>query len=263
VHLAACFEDNDKVKNSSGYDVSRVNAEGTANLAEAVSRGNLKHFILASSISVYDGLMTSDVINESTTARPDNAYGRSKVESERIVCETASVSGFKATILRIPFVYGPGNKRNIYRMIQAVDRGRFFMIGSGQNSRSAVYVGNLVDAISLVLNDEGCHSGLYIVTDNKDYTLMEIYSAIAEALGKTPSKIFIPKNLGKFCARILDVLEKITGRTFCFDSDIYKRLTRTFRFSCEKIRRELGYIPKKDLYSAIDETIEWYKKTGK
>ena len=52
--------------------------------------------------------------------------------------------GFKTTILRLPLVYGPGNKGNVYNMVTAIDNGRFVMMGRGQNKRSMVYVGNVV-----------------------------------------------------------------------------------------------------------------------
>ena len=266
VHLAACFRDNIMKKNDNDM-VYRVNVEGTRNIVEILSRGKLKHFIFSSSISVYDGLETTERIDETTEPRPDNVYGRSKLEAEKIVREAADRKGFKTTVLRPPFVYGPGNKRNIYRMIEAVDRGWFCFVGRGDNIRSAVYVGNLVQAVMLVLDDQRTRGGVYIVTDNKDYTLKEIHSAIARILRKKGSKIFIPLKLGKFCARGLDIVERFTGRKMIFDSDDLKKFTRAFIFSCDKFCGEFGYLPESDFYSTIEETVNWYidlkKKKGR
>ena len=100
------------------------------------------------------------------------------------------------TSLRLPLVYGPGNKGNIYKMIEAVDRGRFVMIGRGANRRSMVYVGNVVDAAISVVNNSRADGSVYIVTDGIDYSLKDLYDTISKSLGKRPRSFFIPM-LGK------------------------------------------------------------------
>ena len=43
------------------------------------------------------------------------------------------------------------------------------------------------------------------------------------------------------------------------DSEVIRKLTRSFCFSSKKIQREIGFIPKYNFYSTINNTISWYK----
>lgn len=258
-HLAAKFPQglsSDKEENRRLYE---VNVEGTRNVLEALSPGRLRHFIFFSSVSVYDGIMTEERIDELTEVNPDNAYGQSKLAAEGLVRDFGQNAGVKTTVLRVPFVYGAGNKRNIFRMMEAVDHGKFFLIGPGRNLRSGIYVDNLVEAAILVVNKDIAGDKTYIVTDDRDYTLKELYEEMSKALGRKPAKIYIPFKLGRFLAAGGDLLEKTAGKQLVFNSDVLRRLTRSFYFSSKKICREVGYKPENDFCSTIDRVVAWYK----
>lgn len=85
-----------------------INEEGTANVADAaLSQPHRPFLIHASSREVYGNLARLPA-RESDAAAPHNAYGRSKVASERIVGDAAGL-GLPVGILRLSNVYGTTN----------------------------------------------------------------------------------------------------------------------------------------------------------
>ncbi|MBU4220138.1 MAG: hypothetical protein KKA10_00685 [Euryarchaeota archaeon] len=50
-------------------------------------------------------------------------------------------------------------------------------------------------------------------------------------------------------------------KTLPFNSDVLNKLAGTLTFSSLKIREEIGFKPKYDLYNTINETIESYRRS--
>jgi nucleoside-diphosphate-sugar epimerase len=95
-------------------DESRVIDAGTANLLRWIGerlRGT--RVVYASSVAVCDRAGRSDgPLNEDSPSHPRTVYGRTKLRGESIIREASSRLGFTYTILRLPTVYGPGQKRD-------------------------------------------------------------------------------------------------------------------------------------------------------
>jgi len=236
----------------------KVNLEGTQNILESLKEFS-GHFIFFSSISVYDGLDTDQEITEETEVLPINDYGKSKILAEQLVAQYGNKGNFLTTSLRLPFVYGPGTKGNILKMIQAIDQNRFILIGKGHNKRTPVYIGNVIDLALLVMNNKGADGKCYIVTDGKAYTLKNLYDTTAQALGRKVIPFYVPFALARLCARVGDSIGRIKGSQAMFDSEILKRITSRNCFSSKKICDELGFRPRYDYPNTINETIAWYK----
>jgi len=122
-----------------------INVTGTRNMLEACDREAVRHVVYFSSVKAM-AEEAEGILDESFPPHPTTAYGRTKLEAEEALRQFGREHGIKTTTLRLPLVYGPGNKGNVYRMIEAVDRGRFAIIGRGDNRRSMVYVENVVEA---------------------------------------------------------------------------------------------------------------------
>ena len=144
-------------------------------------------------------------------------------------------------------------------MIEAVDNGRFVMMGKGLNKRSMVYVGNVVAAAMAVVDREEIYSKIYIVTDGIDYTVKNLYKIIAQGLDKKPFPFYVPIRLAKGFALLGDIGGKIMRNPLPFNSDVLRKLTSSLTFSSQRIQEEIGFEPKYNLYNTIDETIKWYR----
>jgi len=256
-HLAAKVHDF-STEDQAAEEHFAVNVQGTRNILDECANSGIRHFVYFSSVKAM-AEESADHLDETSAPSPATPYGKSKLEAEKLVAEYGKKYGFKTTSLRLPLVYGPGNKGNIYRMIEAVDRGRFIMIGRGENKRSMVYVGNVTDAALAVTDSPGVEDKVFIVTDGIDYTVRELYAVISKGLSKRPLPFYIPMSIAKGLALVGDAAGAIVRKPLPFNAEVLEKLTNTFTFSSMKIQKEIGFKPKYNLHNTIDETVGWYK----
>lgn len=256
-HLAAKVHDFSNKGNNADEHFT-VNVSGTKNILDECIHSGIRHFVNFSSIKAMAGERGNN-LDETISLSPETPYGKSKLEAEKIVEDYGKKYKFRTTSLRLPLVYGPGNKGNIYKMIEAVDSGRFVMIGRGTNRRSMVYVQNVVDAALSVVSNSMADSRVYIITDGIDYSMKELYDTICKGLGKRPRSFFIPMSLAWGIAVMGSIAGSIIGKRVPFNLNILEKLTGTYTFSSLKIQREIGFKPRYNLYNTISDTINWYK----
>lgn len=226
----------------------KINVEGTRNVLRAASAAGVKIFLLMSSVKAM-GEGSEKVLDEEDDCHPSTLYGISKLESEGIVGAESVERGMRAAILRLPMVYGPGNKGNLPRMIRWADRGLPFPLVPPDNLRSMVYVGNVVAAVKAVLEATptgGAATRTYIVKDDADGSTRMIYSSICRELGKTPRFLPLPAALGRIAGAI---------------SEDFRKVTSSFRVSSAKIREEIGFVPPISGEEGIARTVRWYKRS--
>lgn len=238
----------------------RVTVEGTRYLLEAAARSGVKKFIYVSSVKAM-GEGGESCLDESSHAEPVTSYGRAKLEAERLVLEAGRQHGMHVCNLRLPLVYGRDNRGNIWRMIAAVDRGRFPPLPETGNRRSMVHVDDVIQALQLAMGNPDACGQTYIVTDGQTYSTHQIYLSIHEALGRAIPRWTIPVVALRAAARLGDVIGGIRGRSFGFDSTVLGKLTGSAWYSCRKIEAELGYRPTRTLTDGLREMVNQYKKT--
>jgi len=251
-HLAAYVNASpvyDKRKEAFIYN---VNVAGTRNLLEALGP-SVRHVVFFSTVNVYGN--KEGVFSEESEVAPETVYARTKLEAEWVIRDWGQHKGVKTTCLRLPPVYGPGGGGNIYKMIRAVNKGLFLMIGEGRNKRDLVNVGNVVDADMAAVDRQTSKDATYIVTDGEAYTLKEVYDLISRGLGKKPSAFYLPLKAARVLARMGDIVERIALNPMPFDTAILKKLTTSQVFLSEKIAQELGFKPKYNLYNSLKEAL--------
>lgn len=259
-HLAS---GGDEPEPGSGEDLHwRVTVEGTRHLLEAAARSGVKRFIYVSSVKAM-GEGGASCLDESSPAVPVSPYGRAKLEAERLVREAGKKHGLQVCKLRLPLVYGRDNRGNIWRMIAAIDRGRFPPLPETGNKRSMVHVDDVIQALQLVAENPAANGKTYIVTDGRVYSTHQIYDAIRKALERPVLRWTIPIGLLRAAARIGDVIGKMRGRGFVFDSDVLHKLTGSAWYSCRKLKTELGYQPTRFLEDGLREMVNEYRRTAR
>ena len=236
-----------------------VNVDGTRNVLEGAVTDGARRLVYFSSVKAM-GEEAPGCLDESFDARPATAYGRSKLAAEHLVLDYGKQSGLHVACLRLPLVYGLGLKGNLFRLISAIDRGFFPPLPELRNRRSLVHVSNVVEAAILAATIPAANGQCYIVTDAKAYSTRELYEMICLALGKRVPGWHIPTGVLKVLGRVGDVIGRILGKRFLFDSDVLEKLVGSAWYSSEKISRELGYCPSATLEEALPELIAWYRK---
>jgi nucleoside-diphosphate-sugar epimerase len=237
-----------------------VNVEGTRNVLEGAIAGGARSVVFFSSVKAM-GEESDECLDETLEPRPQTAYGRSKLAAEQVVLDYGKRAGLHVVCLRLPLVYGPGNKGNLFRMISAIDRGRFPPLPDVGNRRSMVHVSNVVDAAILAAAHPAANGQCYIVTDRRPYSTRELYEMICRSLGKPIPRWHVPLGALKGLAWVGDVIGRLRRQRFVFDSDALEKLTGSAWYSSEKIARELGFRPKVAFEDTLPEMIDWYRKT--
>ena len=240
----------------------QVTVEGTRYLLEAAVRSGVKKFIYVSSVKAM-GEGGESCLDESCPAEPVSAYGRAKLEAERLVLEAGKKHGMHVCNLRLPLVYGRDNRGNIRRMIVAIDRGRFPPLPETGNRRSMVHVDDVIKALWLAAENPAARGQTYIITDDRVYSTHQIYAAIRQALGRSVPRWTIPLGLLRMAARMGDTIGRIRGSSFVFDSGVLDKLTGSAWYSCQKIKTELGYRPTRFLEDGLREMVYEYGRAGR
>lgn len=260
-HLAAKTHDLAET-DAAAAEYWRVNLEGTQHLLEAVRRGRVRRIVLVSSVKAV-GEDAPLPIDETHPAGPTSPYGRSKLATEQLVHREASRHGFTAVCLRFPLVYGPGQRGNLARMIAAIDRGRFPPPPANDNGRSMLHVENAVDALILAGSQPAAAGKTYFVTDAYAYSTRDVYNWIREALGKPAARWAVPVWAFRVLAAGGDVSRQVLGRRIGFDSEAFQKLLGSAIYRSDRIRRELGYRPQRELRTSLPELIAEYRATAR
>jgi UDP-glucose 4-epimerase len=235
-----------------------VNVEGTRRLMEIAIAAGVRDFVFASSVKAV-GEGGALPWTEETPPQPEDAYGRSKLEGERIVRHLATERGIHAPILRFPMVYGPGMKANILRLFRAVDRNAVFPFASVRNRRSFLFVGNLTAAVVATLGSERGND-TFFVSDGQDLSVPELIASIAMALNRRPRLVPVPVPLLRGAAFAADIPARFLKRTL--PSGALSRLTGSLAIDPGKLTRLTGFRPPYSVMDGLRATAEWFRTSG-
>ncbi len=214
-----------------------VNVVGTQNLLKGIDNWFLeesgrkypKQFVFISTVAVY-GLEEGIDISEDQVLEPISAYGKSKLEAEKLVLDWGKEHGVNIMILRLPLIFGFGAPGNLGAMEKAIQKGYYFRIGSGNAVRSMVDVEQLSD---FLVNLDGSESGIYnLVSYHRSFK--EVEQIFSDKFHKRIK--VIPSWMAKFAAKLGDM---IPG--FPLNSYRLKKLESSLTFDCSKAEQQLGW----------------------
>lgn len=245
-------------------DFFKVNTEGTANLALALRRQNtgLRRFVYLSSLSVMGPAREQEPHTEITAAdkaRPDTAYGKSKLESEQ---RLEAIKGFPFIVLRPTGVYGPREK-DYFMMAQSISRHVDFAVGYRPQHITFIYVMDVVQAVFLAL-DHGTIGSRYFISDGSVYSSRTFSDLISNELGNPwLLRIKAPLWLLRIISFAGEWTARITGKISALNNDKYNIMKqRNWMCDIKPAENELGYKPQYDLKRGVAATIKWYKDNG-
>ncbi|MBF7015971.1 NAD-dependent epimerase/dehydratase family protein [Staphylococcus durrellii] len=191
IHLAAVVSVVETIKNP--ILSQSVNIEATLNMLESNRQynKNLKKFIFASSAAVYgntEGLPKK--VN--TFIDPESPYAIEKYAAEQYTKLYNKLFNMPTTSLRFFNIYGPrqdpsspysGVLSIMNEKFQNDDTFTFF--GDGEQTRDFVYVKDLVQAVSIVLNNENANGKIYNLGSGEQISLLQIFNTFEKLYNKT------------------------------------------------------------------------------
>lgn len=245
VHLAAHVETGEK-KNQGQREFFRVNTAGTEHLAHCAAQAGVRRFVFLSSIKVH-GEASNAFLKESDPPRPSCFYSWSKFNAEKTLWNVSDSTGMEAVVLRPPMVYGPRVKGNFLKLLDVISSGVPLPLGSVQNRRSLIYVGNLVDAILTTLHHPNAAGGTFLVADAQPVSTPELIRKTARLMGA-------PVRLIRFPVGLLN----LAGRAMHRSAQV-ERLTNSLWADTREIQARLGWRPRISFDQGLGETVTWYR----
>jgi len=244
IHLAAQAGVRHSIENPSAYIDSNI--VGFSNLLEEARKQKLKHFIFASSSSVY-GLNKNIPFNtEDKVDYPISLYAATKKSNELIAHAYSHIHEIPVTGLRFFTVYGPWGRPDMayFLFVKAILEGKPIRIfNNGLMARDFTYIDDIVegiirtiDLIPKELSNDVTNSKakykIYNIGNNAPVSLLKFVETIEQELNIKAKKEMCPMQPG-------DVAE-----TFADSSNLI---------------RDISFRPKTSLNFGIKEFVKWYR----
>jgi UDP-glucose 4-epimerase len=172
-----------------------INAEATERLALAAAAKGVKRFVFVSSVAVYGPASESGPRNENEIPAPVGAYAKSKRQAETELLRIAAQTDLQVLILRLGTLYGEGDPGNLGRLLEALQRGRFLMIGPGRNQKSLIHRDDAASAcVRAALYPTNRPAGIWNVA-GESCTMKDIVHGLSSALLREPPRRSLPAAL--------------------------------------------------------------------
>ncbi|MEM7469427.1 MAG: NAD-dependent epimerase/dehydratase family protein [Pseudomonadota bacterium] len=193
----------------------QVNVRSAEIIADAAVAAKLSKVVLLSSIKAVADTSRIDEqgkpipLNDSSSPRPVDDYGRSKLIAEDAVIRRLKETSTQSVILRPPLVYGIGQKGNLESVFKLMKKLVLLpvVVPHFGNMRSMISVDNLCDAIVSILHAAPISSGRYFLSD-MELSTQDLFKAIGDAHGRRVFVVRCPTELMGLLSRIFGTESK-------------------------------------------------------
>lgn len=211
----------------------KTNINGTFHLLEAVRKFDIP-FVHVSTDEIYGDIKDGNPKKEYDMVEPGNPYAASKASADLLVKSYIRTYGIKSIITRCTNNFGSfqfPEKLIPKTIIRAIKNLKIPLYGDGNQIRSWLYVTDHVQAIDSLINKE---------------KFGEIYNI--SGWDEIKNRLIVEK--------ILDILDK----KYDLIEFVEDRPGHDKRYALDstKIQNDVGWKPKYDFESALEETVTWY-----
>lgn len=191
IHLAAVVSVVETISNP--IRSQAVNIDSTLNILEANRQynKNLKKFIFASSAAVY-GNTDSLPKQIETFIDPESPYAIEKYAGEQYTKLYNKLYKMPTTALRFFNIYGPRqDPSSPYSGVISIMHKKFHndevftFFGDGEQTRDFVYVKDLVQAVSIVIDREEANGEIFNLGTGKQLSLLQMFDEFKKIYDKT------------------------------------------------------------------------------
>ena len=259
IHLASRVHIMQETASDPEKAFREINVDGTAHLLAAAARAGATHFLLPSTVKIL-GEASPGILDETSPPCPTTPFARSKYEAENHVLSFAREHGVHATVLRLAMVYGPGNKGNMMRLLEAAATGRRLPLGRVNNQRCMAYVDHVVQAGLQALDRPEAAGETFLVADAKAYSTREIYAEICRGLGVEPLLKNMPVWMLRCFGCVGSALSSMLRRPMPISRHGVRQLVDDLRVSTDKLANIVGCRPTVELAEGLRRTTEWYQQ---
>ncbi len=245
-------------------DYRAINVVALEHILTAAQRtGRLRRWIQISSLGVYPARHhygTDESVSPDLTGL--DGYTRTKAEAELVIQRHVQEFGLKAVILRPGFIYGPGDRHALPRIVEKIKSGKMRFLGRGDRLLNNTSVENLCDAIMLAVEKPDIDGEIFNVRDERLVTREEFINTVADYLGR-PHPKHVPEWLGRLLVVPMEAFARRRGQKTppTLTQAQIKFMTLNLDYSIGKAKRMLGYVPRVDFQQGIVAALD--ELTGK
>jgi len=202
----------------------------------------LRHFVYASSSSVYGGNTKLPFSVEDDVNSPVSLYAATKRADELMSFTYSHLYKIPQTGLRFFTVYGPWGRPDMayFSFTKAILENKpINVFNNGKMERDFTYIDDIIDGIKSVMNmppesnEDNVPHSVYNLGNHKSENLVKFIEVIEDSLGKKADKIFKPIPKGDVVATYADI---------------------------EESNRVFNFLPKTYIEEGIPKFVEWYKE---
>jgi len=237
IHLAAQAGVRYSINNPQTYFDNNI--LGFFNIIDLSKKYKIKHFIYASSSSVYGDSINFPLDETENTDRPLSFYAASKKCNEVMAYSYSNIYGLRSTGLRFFTVYGPMGRpdMSLYKFTDSIFRSKKIQLYNyGNHIRDFTYIDDITVAIFKLINrppkQKVPHSIYNVGSDNPKS--LKYYLKIIE------------KNCNK---------DAKVGYLGLQKGDVHKT-----HAGIDQLRSYIDYHPKTKIENGIKYFVKWYKK---
>ena len=233
IHLAAQAGVRYSLENPSIYINSNI--VGTYNVIEVAKKQKVKHFLMASTSSVYGANLKIPFLETDKADMQLTIYAATKKANESMAHSYSHLWKIPTTIFRLFTVYGPWGRpdMSLFKFVSAILNNRPIDIyNQGDMYRDFTYIDDVVWGIRLLIdiipefsedkniakNDSHLAIAPYRVVNignSNTVKLIDFIDTIEKIIGKKAVRNYMPMQKGEVRATLSDVslLKKLTGYT--------------------------------------------------
>jgi len=240
VHLAAQPGVRYSIENPLAYVHSNIQGQVVL-MQAALKLKSLKHFVFASTSSIYGTNTKYPFSTEDRTDTPISVYAATKKAAEALSHAYAHMYRFPMTGLRFFTVYGPWGRPDMAAMtfIRKIIAGeKIDVYNNGEMARDFTYIDDIISGVVACLAkppiDDGITAPLkvYNIGNNKTEPLMKYIHLIEDALCIKADINFMPMQIGD----VKETFADISAST-----------------------RDFGFLPTTPIDVGIPELVNWYR----
>ena len=218
----------------------RSNVNGFFNILELSRRFKIKHFVYASSSSIYGKNKETPFKESLATDNPLQIYAATKKTNELFAHVYSNLYKMPTTGLRFFTVYGPWGRPDMapFLFVKNIHKGRTIKVfNNGNHLRDFTYIDDIIDGISKIIfkvpstKKNLLPYQILNIGNSNPVKLMDFITQIEKKLVKKSKKIFLPLQKG-------DVIETHSN--------------------ISKIKKIINYKPKTNYKSGVSKFINWY-----
>jgi dihydroflavonol-4-reductase len=238
----------------------QVNAEGTRNVCDASWRSGARRLVLVGSLAAVGPSRPDRPHLESDPFAPEEWYGESKAEAERIAF--GQRGRLEVTVARPPRILGPADRENLV-FFKLIRRGIRLAIGGGPRPLSVVDVDDVVDFLILLAERPEAVGEAFFCPGPSTTTLEEIQDQGAQVLGLHPRTLHLSPLVLRTLAAAADLASRATGRHLPLNRKLARQLLApAWTCSGEKAATRLGWRAKVTAEESIARSAAWYQSEG-